>query len=177
MTKLFDHFISRILVPYLEPRLRTGSIKAAKAYLEAVRLARSLVLRGFVIGSFSAILITGVLMLIFGVLALLPLQPQVLPIVAIVLGSLFAGTTGIGFFIFFREKNWLKVSKAYDVMDVVTTPWERELLPPNPFAEAQVSSKKVGADSKSAPQAAPLIRPSSEEEQATQPSNNQPAFS
>lgn len=132
--KLLEHFINQVVVPYLEPRLRTGSIKAAKAYIEAVRLTRTLVLRGFVIGSLSAILITGVLMLIFGVLALLPLMPQVIPIVAIVLGTLFAGSTGIGFYIFFREKNWLTVSKAYEVMEAATAPWESEIKPPNPLA-------------------------------------------
>lgn len=134
MSKFFAHFINQVLVPYLEPRMRTGSIKAAKAYLEAVRLARSLVLRGFILGSLSSILIAGLLMLVFGVLALLPLYPQVVPIVAIVLGALFAGTTGIGFSIFFREKNWMKVTKAYDVMEAVTAPWENEVVPPNPFA-------------------------------------------
>lgn len=134
MNKLFNQFFERVIVPYLEPRMRTGSIKAAKAYLEAVRVARKLVIGGFVIGSLSAVLIIGVLMLLFGILALLPLMPQVIPIVAIVIGTLFAGSTGIGFYIFFREKNWLAATKAYEVMDAVTAPWENEVTPPNPLA-------------------------------------------
>lgn len=134
MSKLIDHFVKQVVVPYLEPRMRTGSIKAAKAYIQAVRLARTLVLRGFLIGALSAILITGMLMLVFGILALLPLQPIVMPIVAIVLGALFASTTGLAFYVFFKEKNWLEVSKAYEVMEAVTAPWENEVVPPNPLA-------------------------------------------
>lgn len=162
MNKLFNHFFDRVIVPYLEPRMRTGSIKAAKAYLEGVRFARLLVMRGFMIGSLSAILITGVLMLVFGILALLPLMPQVIPIVAIVLGTLFAGTTGFGFYVFFKEKNWLAATKAYEVMDAVTAPWESEVTPPNPLAvlrgegpkgnlfEQTAEEKRAGEDISSA---------------------------
>jgi hypothetical protein len=134
MNRLFDHFFNQVIIPYLEPRVRTGSIKAAKAYLQAVKVARKLVIGGFVIGTLSTFLIVGVLMALFGVLALLPLQPQVVPIVAIVLGALFSLSTGIGFYVFFREKTWLKITKSYDVMEAVTAPWESEVMPPNPMA-------------------------------------------
>ncbi len=121
----------QFLTIFLQKKIRRGVLKAAHAYIEAVRIARLAVLGIFGIGVFAALLVSGFFTAVFGVLALMPLEARTVAKIAVGAGLVLSIGSGVALIIIFSQKRWLKASRAYEVMEAATSPWLGS-LPPKP---------------------------------------------
>jgi hypothetical protein len=128
MNMMFGAFIGR----FLKDKVQRGSIMAVKGYLQAVRVARLSLMGLFGVGAVSSLLVCGVVLVIVGIVGLLPITATAMSVTILVIGLLLSLSTAIGLIIAFNEKRWLKMSKSYELMDSVLTPWSG-VLPPNPM--------------------------------------------
>ncbi len=129
----------------VKERIRRGSIQAVKGYIQGVNVARYALMGLFGIGAVSAILVTGLLLVIIGIVGLLPIEATSMAITLLVIGLVLALVSGIGLIIAFNQKRWLEMSKSYELMDAVLAPWPG-VLPPNPM-EVVKGHKPVSRDS------------------------------
>ena len=94
----------------------------------------------------SAVFVSGIILLVLGLIALIPLAAANFQIVLLSVGALLTILSGTAVFLGFSEKRWLELSKSYEMMDAVLGPWEG-LTPPNPFKP----STAVSIDASSEP--------------------------
>jgi hypothetical protein len=127
MNMMFGAFIGR----FLKDRIRRGSIQAVKGYLHAVRALRMGLMGLFGIGVVSAVLVSGIVLVIVGIIGLLPITTTAMSASILIIGLVLSVATSIGLIMAFNQKRWLKMSKSYELMDAVLTPWSG-VLPPNP---------------------------------------------
>lgn len=153
MNSLLKMIMGSLIEPWVEPRVRAGSIKAVKAYLQAIKIARYAVMGLFGLGAFAAILVTGILLLIMGVVGLLPVDPRAVAWTATIIGAILTIAALVGAFILFSQRRWLQMSKSYELMDAVLSPWP-SVIPPNP-ADVLKGEGPKGALRKEAP--APVV--------------------
>jgi hypothetical protein len=116
----------------LKHKIREGSIKAVKGYIEVVKYARLGVLGLFGLGAVAALLISGIVLMVIGVVGLLPIEATTAAIVLLVVGALLTLLVGVGLYMAFQQSRWLEVSRSYELMDTVLAPWPG-VLPPNPM--------------------------------------------
>lgn len=127
MNMMFGAFVGR----FLKEKIRRGSIQALKGYLQAIKVVRLGLLGLFGLGAVAAVLVSGIVLTIVGIVALLPISTTAMAITVLVIGLLFALGSGIGLMMGFSQKRWLEMSKSYELMDAVLAPWPG-MLPPNP---------------------------------------------
>ncbi|MES2855336.1 MAG: hypothetical protein V4692_05715, partial [Bdellovibrionota bacterium] len=130
-SRLIQIILRSMIAPAVEPTLRSGSIKAVKAYIQAVKVARLALMGLFGIGAFAAVLVTGVCLLIFGAVGLLPIDPQMVALIILIVGAVMTLVSGIALYMMLSQKRWLAASRAYEMMEAVMAPWP-DSIPPNP---------------------------------------------
>ncbi len=117
---------------FFEAKIRRGSLQAVRGYLRAVEFAR-LGLMGLVaLGATAALFVSGVILLVMGLLALAPLEPTTFAVLTSGIGILLMLAAGIAMAIVFSQKRWLEMSKSYELMEVALGPWPGA-VPPNPL--------------------------------------------
>lgn len=118
---------------FLKDKIRRGSIKAVKAYIQIVSFLRLGLLGIFGLGVAAAVLVSGIVLVVVGIIGLLPIEATSAAVSILVIGLLFSIGAGIGLIMLFSQKRWLEMSKSYELMDSVLAPWPGH-LPPNPIA-------------------------------------------
>lgn len=115
---LMQFFVKRIFAE----EIRLGGLKAVRAYIKAVSFAR-LGAMGFV-GAIAAVslIMTGFVLLIGGLLAVLGVSGAALAWVALIVGLVLTGAGVAGAILGFSEKRWLELSRSYELMDAVIEP-------------------------------------------------------
>lgn len=126
-----DEIFRTIVEPFLAPRIKKGSIQAVKGYVTAVKFGRYALMGLFGLGAFSAILVVGLFMAIVGAIGLLPVEPETVALTTLIIGLVLFIGAGIGALMMFSQRRWLKMSKSYEMMDAVLSPWP-SMIPPNP---------------------------------------------
>lgn len=131
VSRIFNLAFGAVVGQFLKHRIRRGSIQAVKAYIQAVSYAR-LALLGLVgLIAATALMVTGLLLAILGLLELLPISEGAVAVTTLVLGLVLAIGIGAAFLWAFSQRRWLAWSKSYEMMDAVLSPWNG-VLPPNP---------------------------------------------
>lgn len=132
MRKTIQDEIFRVIVePFLRPRIKKGSVQAVKGYVTAVKFGRYAVMGLFGLGAFAAILVVGLFMAIVGAIGLLPVEAETVALTTLIIGLVLFIGAGIGALMLFSQRRWLKMSKSYEMMDAVLSPWP-SMMPPNP---------------------------------------------
>lgn len=131
MNRLLNLALSAIVGDLLKAKVREGSIKALKAYLMAIKGLRFGVMGLVALGVTASILVSGLVLMIIGLVGLFTLNSNSFSISVLVIGALMTLATGIGFALLFSQRRWLELSKSYELMDAVLAPWPGS-LPPNP---------------------------------------------
>jgi hypothetical protein len=146
---LFMKYVGR----FIEGSIRKNSIKAVKGYVQTVGLVRLSFLFAMQVSIATSILVAGLILMAVGIFDLFPLDPRMAAIASFVGGAILFVGSGIGLYLSFSEKRWLKVSKSYELMEAVTAPWPG-MMPPNPFdiinAQPEKSPKVEKAPGKAA---------------------------
>lgn len=129
--RITDEIFRTIVEPFLRPRIKRGSIQAVKGYVTAVKFGRYALMGLFGLGAFSAILVIGLFMAILGAVGLIAVEPETVAWTGLIMGLvLFLGAL-IGALVMFSQRRWLEMSKSYELMDSVLSPWPT-MMPPNP---------------------------------------------
>lgn len=131
MSKITDEIFTKIVEPYLAPRIKRGSITAVKGYVTGVKFARLAAMGLFGLGVCTALFVVGLFLAVFGFLGLMPITPEAVAWSALIVGVLLFTVSGIGALVAFRQRRWLEISKSYELMDAVISPWS-SAMPPNP---------------------------------------------
>ena len=133
---MINQLINMLFVKYvgqfIEGSIRKNSIKAVKGYVQTVGLVRLAFIFAMQVSIATSILVAGLILMAVGIFDLFPLDPRMAAIASFVGGAILFVGSGIGLYLSFREKRWLKVSKSYELMEAVTAPWAG-MMPPNPF--------------------------------------------
>lgn len=132
MNRLFNSAFGAVISQLVKQKIREGSIKAVKAYITVVKNVRFAVMGVAALAALSSILVTGAVLAIVGLIGLIPMELRTFSIVVLVVGLLLAILSGVAFGVLFSQKRWLELSKSYDLMNAVLTPWPG-VLPPNPL--------------------------------------------
>lgn len=134
MKSILNQIFDDVVEPYLAPRIKRGSIKAVKGYVSAVKVAREIALAAFGLGAVAGILVTGLILVVVGIIGLLPITTQAMLISLIVIGLAMLAVSGFLVYDGAKEKNWLEWTKANSLIAAVTSDWENSLIPPDPRA-------------------------------------------
>jgi hypothetical protein len=126
---LTQTILRSFLAPMAEPGLRAGSIKAVKAYIKTVKAARLAFMGLFGIGAFAAVLISGICLVIAGIVGLLPITAQAVAIILLVIGAIMAIGSSVALTMILNQKRWLQASKSYELMEAVIAPWPDSIPP------------------------------------------------
>lgn len=132
LNRLLNMAIDAFLTQVLEPRIREGSIKAVKGYITAVKGVRLGLLALFALGLAGAVLVSGIVLTVVGLVGLMPIDVNAMAVSILVIGVLLSLIAGIGIAMVFNQRRWLEMSKSYELMDAVLSPWPG-MLPPNPI--------------------------------------------
>ncbi|MEK7358175.1 MAG: phage holin family protein [Bdellovibrionota bacterium] len=133
MSRITDEIFKMIVEPFLRPRIKRGSIKAIKGYVTGVKFARFAAMGLFGLGVYSALFVVGFFLLVFGAVGLLPIEAETVAWTALIVGAVLFIASSIGAIIAFSQRRWLTMSKSYEMMDAVLSPWPT-MMPPNPKA-------------------------------------------
>lgn len=132
MKSVLEHIFENVVEPYLAPQLKRGSIKAVQSYVSSIKVLREVALTSFRIGSVAGVLVTGLVLIVVGVIGLLPVTAQAALISVIVLGVVMTSVATYLALQGAKEKNWITWSKSNELIAAVTGEWENSLIPPNP---------------------------------------------
>ncbi|HVK62021.1 MAG TPA: phage holin family protein [Bdellovibrionales bacterium] len=120
-----------LIAPILEKPVRSGSLKAVKAYVQTVQVARMALMGLFGVGAFMAILVAGIFFLIFGGVGMLPIEPRTMAMIMLITGAVLAVVGGIALAMILSQRRWLEMSRSYDLMEAALAPWPNS-VPPDP---------------------------------------------
>lgn len=130
LTQYFDRFLDILLKSifgnFIGQKMRRISIRAALAYLQAVKTMRFVALGMFGLGVLAAVLIAGGVLMLIGLIGLLPLTPTGMAAVTLGIGLLLAAGAGVIALNIFSQIRWLEHSKSNEVIDYVLAPWETD---------------------------------------------------
>ncbi|MES2964683.1 MAG: phage holin family protein [Bdellovibrionota bacterium] len=126
-----EEVFRNIVEPFLRPRIKKGSIQAVKGYVTAVKFGRYAVMGLFGLGAFAALFVVGLFMAIIGAIGLLPVEAETVALTTLIIGLVLFVGAGIGALLLFNQRRWLTMSKSYEMMDAVLSPWP-SMMPPNP---------------------------------------------
>jgi hypothetical protein len=129
---IFDQIFNDVVTPYLEPRIKRSSIKAMKGYIKGVEMARQIAITSYRIGIVAAIAVAGVTLMLVAIAGLLPLDPRAALLGLLTLGAVMAAGAAFLAHQWFREKQWLEMSKSHEMMDAVLKPWATAYSIPDP---------------------------------------------
>lgn len=132
MNRLFNLAFGAVIQHVVKQKVREGSIKAVKAYISAVKGARLALMGLTALGVTASILVSGIVLMIIGLVGLFTLNANSFAITMLVIGAVLTLLVAIGFALMFSQKRWLELSKSYELMDAVLAPWPG-VLPPNPL--------------------------------------------
>jgi len=124
--------IEMLVAHFFGAAIRRRSIQAVRAYVQGVKYARTGVFAIFGLGLLAALMISGVVLMVIGIVELLPLTPIAMALSYLAMGFLMAFISLTIVIHFFREKRWLAVSRSFELIDAVLEPWPGA-LPPNPL--------------------------------------------
>lgn len=127
MNMAFGAFIRH----FLQQKVRKGSIQAVKYYITAVKFVRFGIMGLFGLGVAASILVSGIVLMIVGIVGLLPIEAQSVAITVLVIGLVLALLSAFAMLILFSQRRWLEMSKSYEMMDAALAPW-KGMMPPNP---------------------------------------------
>lgn len=129
---LFEQVFNEVVTPFLEPRLKKSSLKAAKGYVQGVQSTRKVALASYGLGAVAATLVTGILLMVSALVGLLPIEPRTALVSVLVLGAILAAASAIVTIGGFKEALWLEKSKANELMEAAIQPWETPYSIPDP---------------------------------------------
>lgn len=144
MKRLFNLVFSAIIGHLIKQKIREGSIKIVRAYVAVVKNIRLAALGVFALSAAAAVLVSGLVLVIVGLVSFLPMDASRMPWVILSIGAVLALVSGIGLALVFSQKRWLQMSKSYELMEVVLGPWPG-MLPPNP-AEILKGKGRLASD-------------------------------
>ena len=130
--RMMNMAFGAVIRHFLQQKIRGGSIRAVKAYIQGVKYARLAVMGLFGIGAVSAVLVAGIVLTIVGIVGLLPIETTTMAWTILIIGLILTAVTGIGLAMGFKQKRWLELSRSHELMDTVLKPWPG-VLPPNPL--------------------------------------------
>lgn len=123
-----DIFVGR----FLKNKVRRGSIRAVKGYIQGVRFLRLGIMGLFGLGAFASVLVAGIILVVLGIVGLLPISSLAMAITVLVIGVVLACGSGLGSYFLFSQKRWLEASRSYELIDAALAPWPG-MMPPNPL--------------------------------------------
>lgn len=132
LNRLMNMALGAVIGQLLKQKVRNSSIQAVKAYIQLVKGARAVAMALVAIGAVAAVIVAGVILTVVGLVGLLPIEPNTVALIILCIGVVMTLTASFFVYGAFREKHWLEMSKAYDMMDVALAPWNG-ILPPNPM--------------------------------------------
>ena len=132
---MVDKMIAMVLRSYygeiLRRKIRAGSIKAVKTYLQAIKFARLTLMGLFGLGALASVLVAGIVLVVVGIIGLLPIAAASMAIAILVFGALLTAVAGVALGLLFSQRRWLEMSRSHEMIEAVTAPWPG-MLPPNP---------------------------------------------
>lgn len=131
-SRLLKALFMQIYTRFFETKVRRGSLQAVRGYIKAVEYVRLGLIGLVALGATAALLVSGVILLLMGLLALAPLEPTTLAVLTSGIGIVFILIAGIMMAIVFSQKRWLEMSRSYDLLDIALSPWPNA-VPPNPL--------------------------------------------
>ena len=132
MNRILTLALMNIYSRFFKDKVRRGSIRAVKTYVQTVGAVRLGLLGLFVLATAAALLVSGILLAIFGLMALAPIEPMAFAITILIIGILLAAISAVTLVMVFSQKRWLEVSKSYELMEAALAPWP-DAVPPNPM--------------------------------------------
>jgi len=131
-SRLLRTLFMQIYSRFFQAKVRRGSLQAVRGYIKAVEYVRLGLMGLAALGATAALLVSGVILLLMGLLALVPMEPTTFAVLTSGIGIVFILIAGIMMAIVFSQKRWLEMSRSYDLLDVALSPWPNA-VPPNPL--------------------------------------------
>jgi hypothetical protein len=118
MNRILSFALGPLISRLIRSKMRNSSIRAVRSYIVAVRTARLFVLGIFGLGVAASVLVSGLVLVLMGVLSLDPV-PVNLPVALISTGVCLVVIATIVISIIFSQERWLKFSKSYELIETV----------------------------------------------------------
>ena len=132
MKSVLGHIFENVIEPYLAPQIKRGSLQAVKGYVSSIKILREIALTSFRLGIVAGVLVTGLVLIVIGTLGLLPITQEAMLISVIGIGFVMTSVASYIAFEGAKERNWIKWSKANQLISAAIGDWDNPLIPPDP---------------------------------------------
>lgn len=131
-SRVLGFIFKNLYMRFFQAKVRRGSLKAVRGYVKSVEMVRLGLIGLVALGAAAAIFIVGIVLAVTGFMALAPVDPRAMALTALIVGVLLAAIAGVIMVLVFNQKRWLRLSRAYDLMEAALAPWPGS-VPPNPL--------------------------------------------
>ena len=131
LRQYFDLTMTTLISRFFRDKIRRGSIRAVKLYIQTVNVVRMSSMALFAAAMLGAVLVAGIVLVVVGIVGLLPIEPWAMAATVLGVGVLLTVVSAVIVSQIFSQKRWLEASNSYELMDAALGPFEGA-FPPNP---------------------------------------------